>query len=177
MTDSTPFRVSTTDLNGVRDQIVSLRCRGFGVDRIAAEVGLSRLRVASLLRQEFEERFADRDELKRQTAMQLDQLARPLWDKYESSADRRDAEALLKIIDRRCRLLGLDEAVKYKVEVEELSDEELTAQLAIHGHGSHLALPAAEVDHIEDAEFTSLQSEPESQSNGTRIHPPSTEAV
>lgn len=163
--DVVDYRYGTLDFNGIRDRVVTLRCKGFSTDRIAREVGLTANRVGQLLKSEFETRFADREELKRQTAMQLDWLARPMMDKYERDAgtnnpDRRDLEAILKVIERKCRLLGLDEATQVRVEhVDQLSDAELQEQLARYGHTLNLPTvkqleppkPPAPAEQIEDA--------------------------
>lgn len=128
-----PFN-SPSDFNGIRDEIVRLRCLGYGQLTIAKMLSLSENRVREILKSEFIDRFADRDELKRQTAMELDWLLRPLKLKYEKNPNRQDAETILKIIERKCRLFALDEAVKLEVKhIEELSEDEIKAELARYG--------------------------------------------
>lgn len=160
-----PARQTPEDWDGRRDRVVTLRCQGHSAETIAKLTGLSQHRVRKLLESEFQQRFADREEVKRQTAMQLDWLARPLMEKYERDADRgspdrRDAESILKVIERKCRLLGLDEAVRIDVrEVEELSDAELDAELRRHGVVKQLppappqSLPQAVIGLVEEAEI------------------------
>lgn len=156
---------TTDDYNGVRDSVVRLRCMGFGKERIAKELGLAYKKIDYILRSEFQNRFADREELKQQTAFQLDWLARPLMEKYEAAgldADRRDAEAILKIIERKCRLLGLDEAVKLDVrQVEQYSDEELDRELSRYGIVKQLTVepgPPQLPETVPDADFTTTES-------------------
>ena len=153
----------TSDFNGVRDSIVRLRCLGNSYETIAKTLGITYKAVKVLLDSEFKDRFQKREEIKLQTVMQLDYLIRPLLERFEETIDRRDAEAIVKIIDRKCRLLGLDEAVKVDVrQVEALTDDELEKELARHGVVKQLmptdedaepALPEEPVDII-DAEFS-----------------------
>ena len=151
------------DYNGVRDAVVRLRCRGYGQDRIAKEVGIPKQVVKNLLESEFRDRYSEREALKHQTAMQIDYIMRPLLDKYEKDAEkgqpqRGDAETLLKCLDRRARLFGLDDAVKLNVQVEEMTNDQLQQQLAVHGIDITLPqLPAAPASEpVEDAEVVSV---------------------
>jgi len=119
------------DHNGIRDQVVKLRCMGYSYAAIAKSLDITYKQVKALIDSEFKERFENREELKLQTAMQLDWLVRPLMEQFESTIDRRDAEVIVKILDRKARLLGLDEAVKVDVrQVESMTDEDIEKELA-----------------------------------------------
>lgn len=124
-------RNGPSDFNGIRDQIVKLRCLGSSYETISKTLGITYKHVKAVIDSEFKERFENREALKLHTAMQLDWLARPLMEQFDKTIDRRDAEVVVKILDRKARLLGLDEAVKVDVrQVESLTDEEIENELA-----------------------------------------------
>lgn len=135
------------DFDGLRDEIVRLRCLGFGQEYISKTLRISKTKVKSILQSEFQDRFAARDELKQKTALELEWLLRPLKLKYEQCPNRQDAETILKIIDRTIRLFALDEAVKIDVRhLEDLSEDEIRQELARYGvtQKDKPALPPAE---------------------------------
>jgi hypothetical protein len=163
---------TTDDFTDIRDDVVKLRAKGYGVDRISKMLGLSKKRVDNIIHSEFVARFGNRQEMIVQTAMTLNMLMRPLLDKFEKDAeagrpDRRDVETVLKVIDTKRRLFALDAPVKMEItHIEQLSDEQLNAELAKFGLTTATlatipaALPAAtkaaETESITDAEYTTV---------------------
>jgi len=153
-----------SDFDGIRDEVLRLRCLGYGQDRIAKELRISKSRVATILRSEFVDRFAGREELKQKTALELEGLMRPLKLRYEQNPTRQDAETILKIIDRTIRLFALDEAMKVEVKhLEDLSEEEIRQELARYGvvvQKDKPALPpATPIDAIPEAEIIQREYE------------------
>jgi hypothetical protein len=148
--------MGTTDFDGRRDLIVKLRCQGRGVDYIAAQVGMQRDHVMRILKSEFEERFGQRQRLIEDTALELDYLKSTAMMKYEKTGDLKAGELILKTIDRKCRLFGLDQPTKVEVKIEDLTEEELVRQLELNGIKTSLQLPPATATDtsIIDAEFT-----------------------
>lgn len=146
-----PARPTPTDFDGTRDSIVNLFCQGKPKGFIATALGLDRKVVERIISQEFNTRLGNRQQLIEKTALELEWLKSKVMEKFESFGDRRDAEAALKIIDRKCKLFGLDAPVKVEVNhIEEMSDAEIVQQLSSY-EKMMKQLPPAEP--VEEAEF------------------------
>ena len=159
-----------SDFNGVRDEVVRLRSLGYGPKQIGQMLGISARASQNIIDSEFVTRFGNRQQMVVQVAMTLDMLARPLLEKYERDTnnghpDRRDAESVLKIIDSKKRLFALDMPQKLEVlHIEELSVEQLNAELARLGVKFPNELPEAQItkveqiqEVVEEAEITSVE--------------------
>ncbi len=105
---------------------VELALHGKTYDQIAREVGYANRGTAHrVVRKALADRLVDNiDELREFEAARLDALQAALWDKA-MSGDVRATAGILRIIDRRCRLLGLyhhktvEESPRYLVMPEE----------------------------------------------------------
>lgn len=91
-----------------RTRAVELAVEGFTYQQIADELGYAnRGTVHRIVQRTLEARLAEGvDELRELEVARLDALQAGLWD-AASSGDARACGTILKIIDRRCRLLGL----------------------------------------------------------------------
>ena len=87
---------------------VELAMDGKTYDQIAREVGYANRGTAHrVVMKAFADRLVDAvDALRELEAMRLDALQAALWAKVENG-DVRAVNSVLRIIDRRCRLLGL----------------------------------------------------------------------
>lgn len=95
-----------------RARAMSLRASGATLDLIQQTLGYSgRAAVSKDLSRAMAQAVADQkqsaDELRALELMRLDRMQRGLW-AAAAGGDPRTAETVLKIIDRRCRMLGLD---------------------------------------------------------------------
>jgi hypothetical protein len=148
-----------SDFSEVRDEVVRLRCNGHSMDYIATALGLNLRRVKVILDQEFVDRNADRQQLKQQAAMELDYLRRELWREWEAARNKTSvrwaAEAILKAWDQKRRLFALDDPVRVAVthSVEEMTLEEVQAELLRIEGKLPPALPPADPTPVADAEF------------------------
>jgi hypothetical protein len=114
---------------------VELALHGKTYDQIAREVGYANRGTAHrvVMKALADRLVEDIDALREFEAARLDALQYALWDKA-MSGDVRAANSIVRIIDRRCRLLGLynhqvvEESPKYLV----MTDEELTLWNAAH---------------------------------------------
>lgn len=151
------------DWNGIRDEVLDLYGRGYSVEYIARLKGMAKKTVSNLLHSEFQSRNQNRQAVVQAHAQQVHWLKQKVTERIHAAKtlwDRRDAELLLKILEREAKLFGTDQPVQqqitHTIELAELSNEELDAQLRQFGVAlpeGFLSLPAPQ-EQIEDAEFT-----------------------
>jgi hypothetical protein len=145
---------SAEDFNGVATETVRLYALGHSQAYIASKLSLTPAKVRGVLDRAFEEVAGDKREQVQQVAGQLLHLSRKVMERIEEGKgffDRKDLELMLKLIERRCRLFGLDAPTRVETRLlDELSDAELIEQarrLNIPVDESRFrALPAAEVE-------------------------------
>lgn len=105
-----------------RKQAWELRLAGHTYAEIGAELGVSSQRAHVYVTQvqaQTQQRCNEEAETLRALELErLDAVQMPLWDRVESG-DLRAIDALLKIMDRRAKLLGLYAAPKAAVRVSE----------------------------------------------------------
>lgn len=143
-------RARDDDWNGNRDEAVRLRCLGRSPSFIAAAMGVPKQTIDRWLKQEFDIRLGVRQSLIEQTGMELEWAKSKLAEQIQAKGDRRDVEVWLKVIDRKCKLFGLDSPLKVDVRVEDLSDQDLARELERNSIRTTLvALP----EPVEEAEF------------------------
>ena len=151
------------DFNGVRDQIVDLRGRGYPVTYICKATGLTDSVVRRILKSEFVDRNSSRQDLIESHSQEIKWIKLKITERIHGAGekwDRRDAELLLKVHEREAKLFGLDQPSQQQISVtyQELSDDDLVSQLRAQGveikqlpqHTPTLPPPPAEV--IQDAE-------------------------
>lgn len=116
----------------------ALRLEGKTIREIAAELGCSAMTTYRMVEAEIERQMATRDaSVKRQQSIvadRLDRLIREVWPRVEQG-DVMAIAQVVKIEERRCKLLGLDEPqrVQTTLEVEGLPNHELMAIAARMG--------------------------------------------
>lgn len=135
-----------------RLQIFELRRRGMNYDQIAKVTGLSRSRVRNLVLKEV--RFLNKklqeetSAAKRMELERLDAVQEALWAKVEKG-DSRAAEVVLKVMDQRAKLLGLNEpeksVVTHDIRVAEMTPAELVEEARKLG----MTVPAALLKEVE----------------------------
>jgi hypothetical protein len=162
-----PLTLSQTDTHdwtGARDRIIHLFAQRQSITFIAKAVGLSVTTVRKILQSEFNERNKNRQDVVEAHRQTLDWVIKKVTQRLESAGplwDRRDAELLLKYLDREAKCFGIDEPTKHEVTVvEELSQEELVSQLKASGFALQLTQPSQPPlqlplppPQIEDAEY------------------------
>jgi hypothetical protein len=132
-----------TSLDPTINEILRLHCEGHSPAAIAAAVGWKRHQVTSKLKEIREEQREEREEMVQRTCDQLDYLYRRQLapycgvtkDGYDRSKDalpEKTAATLLKILDQKAKLLGLNSPVKSEVSLgfENLSEAELLDEAA-----------------------------------------------
>jgi len=122
------------DWDGVRNQIVDLAGRGFTATYIAKKIGRSPAFVSKILKSEFKERNSNRQQIIEAHFQTVQWLKMKLTERITVTGagfSAKDAELLLKVLDREARLFGLDKPQEHNVNVsyEDLSNEELIEQL------------------------------------------------
>lgn len=149
------------DLSGIRDTILKLHIQGRSRSRVAAELGISINTVNRIINEEVRERWQNREELKNRVAAQIEMVKQTYIEDHirlkeaKLPPHRQSDELLLKLLAEESRLFGLHEAATIRVEVEQMSDEQLQTELARLGVAVNTnlkQLPAPEPD-IEDAEI------------------------
>jgi len=113
--------------------IVDLRIKGFSVREIAAKTALTGGAVHNMLTEALKEMQENTREsileLRDLEVERLDGMLSKLWPQRSNA---RTADTILRLMDRRSRLLGLDVAEQSEVTVkglEGLTDEQITARL------------------------------------------------
>lgn len=155
------------DFSGLRDRVVDLAGRGYSCSYIAKATGENYTKIVRLLRSEFDERCANRNQIKQAHEQTLQWLklkctqaiAEPGLDKNGNPKDwdRKAAELLLRVLERESKLHGLDAPTQHEVSVvhEDMTDEELVERLETVA-GVKVILPTSHPtalpEHIEDAE-------------------------
>jgi hypothetical protein len=158
----------TNDWTGERDRICDLYARRLSITYIAQAVGRSAAYVSKVLHSEFAERNANRQQIvlaHHQTLSWMIQKATKRMAEAKDFWDRRDAELVLKLLEREARLFGVDQPTQHTVTVEldQLTDDELLTQL--QAAGVQITLPAvtsppALPEHVEDAHYEPTSSDP-----------------
>jgi hypothetical protein len=139
--------------------VVDLAGRGFSAAYISRSTGLNYKLVTKLLKSEYTDRNANRQQIIEAHSQQVNWLKLKITERMHEAGkgwDRKDAELLLKVLERESKLFGTDQPTQSQVNVtiEELSDEDLWKQLAAQGiEVKQLAPPqvTSVADHIEDA--------------------------
>lgn len=152
------------DFDGTRDKIVDLLGRGFSVAYAAKVVGKSPETVRKIARSEFVERNASRQQVIEAHDQTIHWLKMKVTKRMHEAGDRwdrRDAELLLKIMDREAKLKGVDAptTTNVNVTVEDLSDADIISQLSAAGYQLQVPTPPKalpEPTQVDDAEFVTL---------------------
>ena len=141
------------DFNGVRDEVVRLRCEGRGYEYIASAVGISDNRVRKILRQEFETYLGERQQVIGEVDLQYQFLYTKFFEQLQKRgfADAQLGKLVLQTLLDRRKLLGLDAPNQVQVthSLDELSLDEINQRIA---QLDRVALPP-KVEVIEVAEF------------------------
>lgn len=132
-----------------RTQAVQLRLAGMDFERIAAQLGYaSRGAAYTDITRALEGSLAElkhgADVLRHEELLRLNRLQAGLWS-AAVGGDTRSAETVLKIIDRRCRLLGLDAPVRHELVTMSAIEAEiarLSAELGVAPDEGVLSEPA-----------------------------------
>jgi hypothetical protein len=95
-----------------RTQAIALRLAGVDYQSIADQLGYASRGAACTdiqraLEQALVEQARDAEVLRQQELLRLDRIQAGVW-KNALAGDPRSAEVALKVVDRRCKLLGLD---------------------------------------------------------------------
>lgn len=130
---------------------LALRCEGFTFEQIGARLSVSKQRAHQLVKDALAAVAAERKDLaEHQLAFELSQIDSVIRGMAAKSA-RGDAKAgmtILKAMERRAKLLGLDAPDKHEhlVDVRKLSDAELDTEIAhlAREAGAPGAAPAGE---------------------------------
>lgn len=162
------------DFNGLRDQIVNLAGQGYSAHYISKAIGVNYPKVCKILKSEFQDRCANRQNVIESLDQNLHWLqvkvSKAVADSVEgknAKLDLKAGELYLKIVDRRARLHGADQPVQHEVTVshEEFTADELIEQLRLNG--LNISLPAGSTtslpEHVQDAEYSVLPSHDEAQ--------------
>lgn len=155
------------DWDGSRDKIIELAGRGLSQAYISKAVGLAQSTVGRILRTEFTDRNTNRQKIVEAHAQTVQWLKLKITERMHDSGkiwDRRDAELLLKVLDREAKLFGTDQPVQSQVNVviEDLSEEDLVNQLAAAGYTLQLNPPLKALTEpvaVEDAEYEPVSSQ------------------
>jgi hypothetical protein len=117
-----------------RGKAIALRLAGLDYETIAQRLGYSGRAAAykdieRALAANLAQERASSEELRKVELLRLDRLQAAAW-QAAATGDLRAIETVLKVIDRRCKLLGLDAPVRSRVEIvdDELA-QALVAQL------------------------------------------------
>ena len=107
-----------------RARAVEMRLGKATYDQIAAVLGYSsRAAVAVDIKRAFEQAVSERDKnvdlLRQEELAALDRLQLSIWP-MATKGDLGAIDRILKIIDKRCKLLGLDPSISMNVEVTTL---------------------------------------------------------
>lgn len=102
-----------------RTQAIALRLAGLDFETIATRLGYASRGAACndinrALEQSLAEQARDVEVLRQAELLRLDRLQAGVWTKA-LAGDPRSAEVALKVIDRRCKLLGLDAPQRFEV--------------------------------------------------------------
>jgi hypothetical protein len=139
-----------------RKSAVELRVAGRTYVQIAAELGVSKQRAYQAVAEAVAEVNANcresAEELRRVECERLDALQIAFWDKA-AAGDVKAADVVLKVMNRRARLLGLDAPTRTQVEATTglagMSDEQLLLEaerLGLHAEATayreHLTVAA-----------------------------------
>jgi hypothetical protein len=111
-------------------RVFELRIKGHTFDQIAGEVGYSGPSGAwqAYQRIKSETIFESIDEARQLELMRLDEMQLAVWDRA-INGDLPAAHCVLKIMDRRAKLLGLDKPEKVEVNRWDFSGEDLDAEV------------------------------------------------
>ncbi len=111
-------------------RVFELRIQGHTFDQIAGEVGYSGPSGAwqAYQRIKGETIFESIDEARQLELMRLDEMQLAVWDRA-INGDLPAAHCVLKIMDRRAKLLGLDKPEKVEVNKWDFSGEDLDAEV------------------------------------------------
>ena len=111
-------------------RVFELRIQGHTFDQIAGEVGFSGPSGAwqAYQRIKSETIFESMDEARQLELMRLDEMQLAVWDRA-INGDLPAAHCVLKIMDRRAKLLGLDKPEKVEVNRWDFSGEDLDAEV------------------------------------------------
>ena len=111
-------------------KVYELRIQGFTFDQIAMEVGFNGPSGAwqAYERIKNEMIFESVDEARRLELMRLDELQFSLWDRA-INGDLPAANCVLKIMDRRAKLLGLDKPDKVEVNKWDFTGEDIEGEV------------------------------------------------
>ena len=111
-------------------KVYELRIQGFTFDQIATEVGFNgpsgawqayeRIKNAMI--------FESVDEARKLELMRLDELQFSLWDRA-INGDLSAANCVLKVMDRRAKLLGLDKPEKVEVNKWDFTGEDIDGEV------------------------------------------------
>jgi hypothetical protein len=120
-----------------RRKAVALRLAGTDYETIATQLGYASrgaayVAVDKALRASAAEQAREAEVLRQQEIERLDRLQRGVWAKAVAG-DPRSAEVALRIVDRRCKLLGLDAPQRHEVVTMSAVEQEiarLEAELA-----------------------------------------------
>lgn len=130
-----------------RAKALRLRRQGLDIDAIAHHIGCARSTVSGYLTQALDELAADGIEdaeaVRRLELSRLDGLQHAVY-KDAMGGDPKSVEAVLKIMDRRSKLLGLDKTAKGPINLVQLNVEELVSQARQLGVEIPVALLAHE---------------------------------
>ena len=111
-------------------KVYELRIQGFTFDQIAMEVGFNGPSGAwqAYERIKNEMIFESVDEARKLELMRLDELQFSLWDRA-ITGDLPSANCVLKIMDRRAKLLGLDKPDKVEVNKWDFTGEDIEGEV------------------------------------------------
>jgi hypothetical protein len=119
-----------------RTEAIKLRLAGVDFDTIAARLGYASRGAACTdinraLEQAVAEQTASADVLRHEELQRLDRLQAGLWT-AAAGGDTKAVDSVLRIIDRRCKLLGLDAPQRHEVitmDAVEAEIKRLTAEM------------------------------------------------
>jgi hypothetical protein len=141
----------------VEGRVVALRTSGWTFEQIADEVGLSgRSQAFRLLQRALRRRPAEMvDELRALDSARLDALTMAVWPKA-LTGDVKAAGTMLKILERRAKMFGLDREVTSSIDADpshlDQAADKLLERIAIFEdllERGAIALPA-HLKHLED---------------------------
>jgi len=149
-----------------RAEILKDRASGMTQAQLAVKHGISRRRVRALLEKEYARLGEIRADLAvEQTRVILDRLEE-LYASHVDEAlegDHKSTEVVLKILERQCRLLGLDAPVRVNSQLitTDMSLQEIRAQAEALGLvEAREALPAPESRQPVSVKVTVVKTEP-----------------
>ncbi len=141
MPASTAQRAATAER---RTRAISMRLAGVDYETIARQLGYSDRSaackdVSRALEQRTKEQQQSADALRTAEIMRLDRLQAGLWT-AAAAGDPRSVETVIKVIDRRVKLLGLDQAQRVidnavDAWLQQLTGAEVTAESALQADG------------------------------------------